>query len=90
MNTLERSVRLSRPQFDYLMSARFLPQPLLALLGREAQWESSSAATVAISFEAAEGMREAFTERLAKAGFDVAYELTPEGRVLEELIDCFQ
>jgi hypothetical protein len=89
MNTLVRSVRLSRRHFDYLMSARFLPQPLLELLQEDAQWQSN-AATVALSSQTAEEMRDVLTERMAKVGFDSAYELTPEGRVLEELIDCFQ
>jgi hypothetical protein len=72
------------------MSASFLPQPLRALLQEYAQWPSSAVATVLLSSEAVEEMREVFTERLAKVGFDAEYELTPEGRVLEDLIDCFE
>lgn len=37
----------------------------------------------------AEEFRNIFTERLAKIGFDENYELTTEGRMLEDLIDKF-
>ena len=41
------------------------------------------------STEQIEALRGACTEALARIGFDVSYELTAEGRVLEDLIDKF-
>lgn len=43
--------------------------------------------TLKIDHEKAEIIRSYLTERLAKVGFDEDYELTLEGRILEDLID---
>ncbi len=42
-----------------------------------------------LTLTTAEEFREAFTEHLAKVGFDDAYETNPEGKLLEDLIDRF-
>jgi hypothetical protein len=37
----------------------------------------------------ADEIRDWASEELQKKGFDIDYELTPEGKILEELIDAF-
>jgi hypothetical protein len=72
----------------YLRAVRFLPDDLVLSLDSLAP-----AADGVVIFEVpektAERFREAFTERLAKAGFNRAYEPTSEGKLLESLIDRF-
>jgi len=48
-----------------------------------------TAGTLEVSAATAEEFCEAFTEQLAKVGFDEAYEPTAEGKLLENLIDRF-
>ena len=88
MKTPTRRVTLARSELDYLEAANFLPSPLLACL-RNTEWRSTTAATLDLLPSMAEEFREAFTEQLARVGFDEAYEPTPEGKLLEDLIDRF-
>ncbi len=88
MKTSARCIGLTRSEVNYLEAASFLPPALLACL-RGAQWRSGSAAVLELSPATAEEFREAFTEQLAKVGFDEAYEPTAEGKLLEDLIDRF-
>ncbi|WP_292975311.1 hypothetical protein [Nitrosomonas sp.] len=88
MNTSTRCVNLSRSEIEYLKTAGFLG-PVLLKCVQNARWRSDIAATIELSAMIAEEFREAFTEQLAKVGFDEAYELTAEGRLLEDLIDRF-
>ena len=88
MKTSARYVDLSRSEVDYLKTAGFLPPALLECL-QDVRWRSDVAATLELSSVAAEEFREAFTEQLAKIGFDEAYEPTAEGGLLEDLIDRF-
>lgn len=83
-----RCIDLTRGEVDYLETAGFLPPALLKSL-RGAQWHSAAASVLELSPETAEEFREAFTEQLAKVGFDEAYDPTAEGRLLENLIDRF-
>lgn len=73
---------------EYLRSSSFLPESLVRIVGT-AQRVSSEVFAVRISRAVAEEFRSAFTLQLAKVGFDANYELTTEGRLLEELIDRF-
>lgn len=50
---------------------------------------ASGGVSLEVDRDVAERFRSAFTERLARVGFDPGYELTGEGAVLEELIDAF-
>jgi len=88
MNATIRCVDLTRNEVDYLKTAGLLPLALLERL-EDVRWRSGVAGTVEVSPAMAEEFRQAFTEQLAKAGFDESYELTPEGRLLEDLIDRF-
>jgi hypothetical protein len=88
MKTAIRRVDLRRSEVDYLSKSGLLPVALLECL-KDVQWGSGVAGTLEVSVAVAEQFREAFTERLAKVGFDEAYEPTEEGRLLENLIDRF-
>lgn len=88
MKIFSRCIDLKRSEIDYLESDSFLPSALLSYL-RGAKWRSAYVALLDLPSEAAEELREAFTEQLAKVGFDDGYELTAEGRLLESLIDRF-
>jgi len=72
----------------YLRNTGFLAAPL-ARIFENAQGIDNEKYAVSISSKIAEQLRSAFTDRLAKVGFDANYELTSEGRMLEELIDRF-
>jgi hypothetical protein len=87
MKTIRR-VDLARSEVDYLKTAGFLPLVLLECL-QGVRWQSEAAGTLEVSATNAEAFREAFTEQLAKVGFNEAYEPTAEGGLLEDLIDHF-
>lgn len=78
-----RRVTLNLEQQNYLGRARFLAPHLRPLL------QTVNTGRVEIEDSVAEEFRDAFTERLARVGFDKHYELTPEGQMLEALIDSF-
>ena len=82
------AIKLSDDEISYLKSANFLTQSQLTLLDIF-KWNSNSNGILNLSPMAAEDFREAFTEQLAKFGFDESYNLTDEGKILEELIDHF-
>ena len=88
MNTTVRRVNLKRSEIDYLKTAGFLPSPLVECL-RNVRWLSGVAGTLEVGASKAEEFRDAFTEQLARVGFDEIYEPTAEGRLLEDLIDRF-
>lgn len=82
------NVRLSRQEAAYLIGAVFLrPHHLEAI--RKGEQADRGGITLTLSRDLAEEFREAFTDQLAKVGFDQNYDATPEGRLLEELIDRF-
>lgn len=44
---------------------------------------------IQIGEDAADEIRDWVMDKQAQIGFDINYELTPEGKILEELIDAF-
>ncbi len=88
MKPFVRRVDLNRNEVDYLKSGGFLSVALLECL-QDVRWRSDAAGTLDVSAARAEEFREAFTEQLARVGFDEAYEPTAEGGLLEDLIDRF-
>jgi|GEM_PF-608734 len=82
------TIRLSRQEIDYLINANFLG-PLQIDAIRDAESPDDASAVLRLSRDSAEEFREAFTNQLAKVGFDENYDLTAEGRILEDLIDRF-
>ena len=82
------SIKLSRDELDYLTSAGFLDDSQLNAL-KEAKWISPSKIILNISVGEAEKFREAMADRLPICGFDDNYDLTHEGKILDDLIDRF-
>ena len=72
----------------YLRNTRFLPSSLLELINA-ARHRDGDQYELNISPQISEEFRSAFTNQLAKVGFDANYGLTREGEILEELIDVF-
>jgi len=86
MKSSARCFDLTRSEVEYLTTAGFLPPALLECL-QDARWRSDIAVTLKLSPVTVEEFREAFTDQLAKVGFDEAYEANVAGRLLEDLID---
>lgn len=88
MSTSFVTIRLPRREIQYLINAKFLrPHQIEAV--RAAESSNDGSAVLRLSRNSAEEFREAFTDELAKVGFDENYDVTAEGRVLEDLIDFF-
>ena len=85
-----RSITLPPHLTNYLCSADYLGHDLRKILSKPLD-EAGSQHGVLLSLDdaTAERFREMFTERLAKAGFRGDYGLSPEGELLEDLIDRF-
>lgn len=81
-----RMIRITKQQFEYLRDQRINPPASLRI------FDSGEAGVgeiymIRISAASAEEFRDKLTRRLAEIGFDQDYEITAEGRMLEELID---
>ena len=83
-----RHIVLRQNEIDYLIDEGFLSSVHLAVI-KNASMRSKRSAVIELTDAVAEEFREAFTGRLAVVGFDEEYELTVEGRLLEDLIDLF-
>ncbi len=86
MDVMQKVVRLSSKELEYLKGARFLSDSLLQSLKTVADGDAYS---LYVSRTVAEDFRSAFMNRVAVAGFGPDYEPNSEGRMLEELIDRF-
>ena len=80
-------INLSKTEYIYLCQAAFIHKRLRETLFSAQQ--TKDIYLVNISEEQAEEIRELCGEELQIAGFDEKYELTPEGEILESLIDKF-
>jgi hypothetical protein len=81
---------LNLAQSEYLRSANYLPVDLQELITSQLlESKLHSRPELSLDDDAAESFRQAFTERLAQAGFDGDYKLTQEGATLELLIETF-
>ena len=81
-------VRLSPREWTYLRNVLFLPEALNEILASGVPVDGNRY-VIKIGSDVAEDFRSVFTDRLAKVGFDQAYEPTQEGQLLEGLIDTF-
>jgi hypothetical protein len=78
-------IKLNKNQFVYL-NDRFSEQEALRL--KEARNETQFI-ILEIDEETADKIRDWASDELQRKGFDKNYELTSEGKMLEELIDLF-
>lgn len=82
------NIRLTRQEFDYLKNAAFLtPHQVDVLL--HAEMLTDTEVSLTLTRDTAEEFRTSFTYQLGRVGFDKNYDLTPEGRMIEDLIDLF-
>jgi hypothetical protein len=88
VNVAKNLIKLSKGQVEYLRHSSFLAESLAQIIDA-VDGEGIDERVIHISREVAEEFRAAFTHQLAKVGFHPDYEPTQEGRILEELIDCF-
>jgi hypothetical protein len=88
MQKIELSIRLATQEYEYLKNAGFLALHQIDALFA-ANFSAKNGAVLKLSREEAEEFRASFTEQLARFGFDKNYDVTPEGRILESLIDRF-
>jgi hypothetical protein len=79
---------LSAEQLDFL-SRTFSRDESLAKSLDPLRTVAGRKAVIRLSRNDAERFRARLTEHLAKVGFDKDYALTPQGELLEELIDQF-
>lgn len=82
------TIRLTRAQAEYLRNASFISPNLYRIIG-DMDFLPNGCAALSVNLETMEEFRDAFTEELAKVGFDDNYEPTTEGKMLEELVDIF-
>lgn len=82
------TVRLSSKEMFYLKNTAFLGEALARIIDA-ADVQEKDVCVVHVSQSIAEEFRSAFTDRLARTGFNSTYDLTREGELLEQLIDKF-
>ncbi len=88
MSKEDKLIRLSCEEERYLKESEFLPKSLREIV-RSAGAFRHDVYFLRIARDNAETFRSLFTDRLARVGFDSNYEVTDEGRLLEDLIDRF-
>lgn len=79
--------KLNKNQIDYLRSNLSLENKVLSdklIIVKE-----TDSCSIEIDEETADEIYEWATNKLQKTGFDINYELTPEGKMLESLRDLF-
>jgi hypothetical protein len=81
-------IRLSSQEAGYLAGATYLDHHQVEAI-RLGQVSEQGSVTLMLPAALAEEFRDAFTEQLAHVGFDENYDTTPEGQLLEGLIDRF-
>ena len=78
-------VRLSRSQLDFLKYNLATVQDVF----RANVIEENQSVVVEVDEETADEIRDWALDQLQIRGFDINYELTSEGKLLEEIIDLF-
>lgn len=81
-------VKLNKNQFDYLSYSLSEEQEILRLKLKEVGKENQFV-LLEVDEETADEIRDWASDELQRKGFDINYELTSEGKILEELVDLF-
>ncbi|MEX0961247.1 MAG: hypothetical protein WDZ28_00100 [Simkaniaceae bacterium] len=81
------AIKLNQAEYSYLCKASFLPDRLRQLFFLTERAEN--AYLLNISEDQADEIRDLCGEQLQVVGFDEKYEPTPEGEILEDLVDKF-
>lgn len=80
-------VKLNKNQFDYLSDALSEEQEVLRL--KLDIRDEGHSIIIEVDEDTADEIRDWASLELQKKGFDINYELTNDGKILEELIDAF-
>ena len=80
-------IKLSKPEYAYLCQAAFIQKKHREVLFPAQQISDDH--FINVSDDQADEIRDLCGEQLQIAGFDKKHELTPEGKILESLIDKF-
>ncbi len=80
-------IKLNKNEFDFLREGSFIPNTLSALFHTAKHQEGMY--LIEITKRQADEIRDLCGHQLQYIGFDKEYELTPEGEILESLIDKF-
>lgn len=80
-------IKLSKSEYAYLCQAAFIQKRHRESLFSAQQMSDDH--LISVSEDQANEIRDLCGEQLPIAGFDEKYELTPEGEILESLIDKF-
>ena len=83
-----RTVQLSVEEAEYISGLAAKDHSFATLL-RSHPDVHMTGRTVTLNRALAEALRDHFTERLARVGFDADSKLNREGQILEKLIDTF-
>jgi len=81
------AIKLNQKEYSYLCKASFLPDSLRQFFFLTERKEDSY--LINISEDEADEIRDLCGEQLQLVGFDEKYEPTPEGKILEDLVDKF-
>lgn len=81
-------ITLSKIEYNYLLNSSFLPGNLKKLISVSNRQVDHSH-VITISEDQSDELRDIFGEQLQMVGFDEKYNPTPEGEMLESLIDKF-
>ncbi|WP_138480570.1 hypothetical protein [Dyadobacter bucti] len=81
-------IKLNKNQFDYLIYSLSEEQNLLRLKLKKVSQENQFV-FIEIDEETSDEIRDWASDELQRRGFDINYELTPDGKILEDLIDLF-
>lgn len=81
-------IKLSKNQFDYLHFSLAEENEALILKLNQVSKENRFF-ILEVDEETADEIRDWAANELQIKGFDINYELTPEGKILEDLIDLF-
>mgnify|MGYP001800736849 CR=1 FL=1 len=82
------AIKLSQAEYSYLCKTSFLPERLRQLFFLT-ESEEENAYKLNISEDQADEIRDLCGEQLQLVGFDEKYGPTPEGKLLEDLVDKF-
>lgn len=81
-------VKLTTKQFDYLIYSFAEEQDALRFKLMQNR-KDNQLVVMEVDEDVADEIRDWASNELQKKGFDIDYELTDEGEILEELIDIF-
>ena len=81
-------IKLNSDEFFHIISSCFLPNELIEMIN-ESYEKSGNNYLLSISEDSADQLRDLFSDQLQVAGFDENYNLTKEGKIIENLIDKF-